>query len=297
MKKEASYFSRRMRWTIDSTLNLLGASPDRRWRLTVTPVASGALGTAAHAVTLLISSSASPDWILLIERWALWVAYIAVPTVGPGLFYWAQSASYLDREKQDEISCLRSQLSEFKRRLRPDIWITPKVQKDMIKGLDNSWTHYRAGFSVENRSDCDLVSVRIDFLLLDQWCEFNKGPGSFLPYTVFNLPIALEWSPQEQDSSGVQETKIPAGSSCWIGLFEIDPNSGGQSYFMLSANHGVRGSLMLLPDRYRFKIRLSAEGIPAIESAYYETETWGACEITPDAPAQLLNPRAEIVTA
>ncbi len=292
MHTARSYLYRRIKWTTDSTLKRFGAEPGRRWRIVVASIILSVIGTAVHSLIIFVSANPYPEWDLLLERWLLWVAYIGAPAFSLWMLYWIRSAGELDRQLQDEIVSLEGAVSDFKGRLRPDIWITPDIHEDVIKGMENSSGYYRAGFSVENRSDKDLISVQIDLIRLDQWFEQVNGPSDFAPYTIFSPPVALEWSPQEQNTSGVLETKIPAGSSRWIGVFEDSPQSGLGCLGVLSANHEVRESLVLIPDRYRFKIRLSAQGIPAIESQCYEVTRWDIFEITPMEPVQLVNPRA-----
>ena len=77
-----------------------------------------------------------------------------------------------------------------------------------------------------------------------------------------NLPILLEWRPEEQQTQSVSSTSIPARESRWVGLFSDST--------VLSANHALRHyRLESSKSKFKVAITLSARGIPAITSRDY----------------------------
>ncbi len=256
---DRSHLLQRFHWTNELTFKPLGIISGRPWTIIASPVLIYILGTAVHALIILVSSYPNPEWDLLLERWMLVVIYTGVPTIalwsGRWVFYWIRSTVEFDRLNK--------------------VRIAPDIREAFMRDFASNIIPVLAGFSVENTGDRDLAGVQVELIVLENYHETKingvKHSG-FLEYPVVHLPIVLEWNPQEQPTAGVAETRIPAGTSRWVGL--LDNLSNSQVATILSANHEVRSSLLLLPGRYRISLRLSAERMPAVEKTGYEIEVY-----------------------
>ncbi len=180
----------------------------------------------------------------------------------------------LDRRHQIEIQSLRHSVDRFEKRLQPSIWMSGCTY--------NSIDGKCIGFTIENRSDCDLKNVQVKLVKLKAGIPGISKDGKTTYSTAYSggslgkwlnlsrfersmvdLPVLLEWNPNEHDSSGMSCTTIPAGSSCRFGLFYGD--------IILAANHDIRHSSRTFPVGYahRIAIELSAQGIRALNSRDY----------------------------
>ena len=235
-----------------------------------------------------------------------------------------KDASDLERQRQTETETLRDKnerlrqsVENFEKRLRPNIWITGKSYENALVTREYLG-EMGVGFSVENKSDkalhdvcVELVKIEEGFLTKDSYIQFANEGGrgriedratyvdrKELGEADINLPIMLEWSPQQQHRQGVSSTTIPAGTERVIGLFS--------SQTILTADYQVRGYLSVSSMFvYRIAIRLSARGIPAITSADYVISRINKSEfavadrdiryeVFPAGPVQLVSPCAGI---
>ena len=180
---------------------------------------------------------------------------------------------------RDKNESLRQRVENFEKRLRPEIWIKEAVfTKDTVimATADDVLTGKttRAGFTIENRSVNDLTKVRVTLERL-QIFDFIKSMRVDLPEV--NLPVLLEWDPQEQESEGKSITTIPAGTSRRIGLFENN--------YILAANRKARRSVTIDTNVYRRAyfviLRVSATGILATYSSEY-TVTYTTASAPPE---------------
>lgn len=232
----------------------------------------------------------------------------------------------LDLQRQAEIKSLKDKnkrlsqrIENFEKRLLPNIWITGKSYENALVTREYSG-EMGVGFSVENKSDkalhdvcIELVKIEEGFLTKDTYIQFANEDGrgrledratyidrKELGTADINLPIMLEWSPQQQHRQGVSSTTIPAGTERLIGLFS--------SQTILAADYQVRGYLgvssMIV---YKIAIRLSAREIPAITSVDYVVSRINkseflvaerniSYEVFPAGPIQLVNPATGIET-
>ena len=234
------------------------------------------------------------------------------------------NARNLDRNSQIEMESLigenerlNQRVGCFEKRLRPNIWITGKSYANALVTRECRG-EMGVGFIVDNKSGKALHDVRVElvkieegFLTREACIDFANEDGcgrledratyvdrKDLGKDGINLPIMLEWNPQQQHSQGVSSTTIPAGTERLIGLFS--------SQTILAADYDMRGYLGVSSGVvYKIAIRLSARDIPAITSQEYVisrinkseflvSERNIRYEVYPGGAFELVSPRDEI---
>ena len=313
MDTRTPYWWRRIRWATGSTVDQLRRW-SRIIDLAAIPVVGYALLKSYEYIEHGIPSSASFfGWITNVPELGVWSILYTLPS---GLLVllvhwtlnWTRAPGKMDKQlhvefeeaiqrvkdgarnlypqRQVEAESLREEnerlhqrVEYFEERLRPAIWIKETIfTKDTVimATADDVLTGKttRVGFTIENRSDNDLSEVQVTLQRL-QICDFINAKR--IDFQRVNLPILLEWDPQEQESGGKSTTTIPAGSSRRIGLFENN--------YILSANTKVRRSVTIDTKVYRRTyyviLRVSATGISATDSAEY-TVTYTTASAPPE---------------